>query len=285
MPSATKNDESTSAVNGAGIGAANGATDLIPIPGFRLLEKLGEGAAAAVYRAMQQSPLREVAIKVLTPGQSVCAFRRESRLMAALAHAHVVAIHGFGETPRGPYLVMDYIGGTSLRSLMEPGRPWPVDQTVRVVSAIGSALSHIHAQDILHLDLKPENVLYGANGQIKITDFGLAQSRIEADAPAELGLAQGTVHYGAPEQRYGLPVDPRADLFALATLAYELLTGRLPGRVYVSARRANPAVPPALDDVLRQALARDRDERQSTIEEFVAAVRRAADDHQEPRCC
>src|SRR5262249_58080569 len=173
---------------------------------------------------------------------------------------------------------MAYVACSRLRSLMEPGLAWPVHQTVRVMSAIGSALSHIHAQGILHLDLKPENVLYGANGQIKVTDFGLAQSRIDADAPAELGLAQGTVDYGAPEQRYGLPVDPRADLFSLATLAYELLTGRLPGRVYVSARRANPAVSAALDDVLRRGLARDRDERQGSVEEFVVAVRRFADD-------
>src|SRR5262249_53740970 len=281
MLSPTKNHDSNAAngaANSAASSAANGAADQFQMPGFRLLEKLGEGGAGAVYRALQQAPLREVAIKVLTPGQSVCAFQRESRLMAALAHPHVIAIHGFGETRHGPYLVMDYVGGTSLRALMERGQAWPVHPTVRVISAIGSALSHIHAQGILHLDLKPENVLYGANGQIKVTDFGLAQSRIDADAPAELGLAQGTVDYGAPEQRYGLPVDPRADLFSLATLAYELLTGRLPGRVYVSARRANPAVPDTLDDVLRRALARDRDERQASVEEFLAAVHRAADD-------
>jgi serine/threonine protein kinase len=280
MLSATKDD---GLVDGANrVKDANGAADYLQIPGFRLLEKLGEGGAGAVYRALQQSPRREVAIKVLTPGQSVSAFERESRLMAALAHPHVVAIHGFGETPDGPYLVMDYIGGTSLRSLMEPGQPWPVDRTIRVISAIGSALAHIHTQGILHLDLKPENVLCGADGEIKITDFGLARSRIDAERPAELGRTQGTIDYGAPEQRYGLRVDARADLFALATLAYELLTGRLPGRVYVPARHANAAVPAALDDILRQALARDRDGRQACVEDFVAAVRHAADDCSEP---
>jgi serine/threonine protein kinase len=247
------------------------------IPGYRLLEKLGEGGMGAVYRAASDASGGEVAIKVLTPDQSIRAFRRETQLMASLAHPHLVAIHACGETADRYYLVMEYIAGSSLRTRMTPGRPWPLEQAIDVVTAIGQALAYMHGQGVLHLDLKPENVLCGAAGQIKVTDFGLSQPRVDAARPAGLEVAQGTVDYCAPEQRYGLPVDPRADLFALGTLTYELLAGRLPGRVFAPARRANPDLPPALDDVLRQALARDRDERQATIEEFVQALRRAAE--------
>ena len=247
------------------------------IPGYRLLEKLGEGGMCAVYRAADEATAAEVAIKVLTADQSVRAFRRETQLMASLAHPHVVAIYAFGETADHYYLVMEYVAGTSLRARMAAGQPWSLERTLQVVTTVGQALVHMHAQGILHLDLKPENVLCGNKGEIKVTDFGLSQPRVDAARPTGLEVAQGTVDYCAPEQRYSLPVDPRADLFALATLTYELLTGWLPGRVFAPARRANPAVPPALDDVLRRALARDRDERQASVEEYVHALRRAAE--------
>ena len=268
---------------GSGNGSATGYPETdsqdaqFQIPGFRLLEKLGEGGMGAVYRASNEATAAEVAIKVLTPDQSIRAFRRETQLMASLAHPHLVAIHAFGETADRYYLVMEYVAGTSLRARMTPGQPWAVEQTLNVAIAIGQALAYMHGRGVLHLDLKPENVLCGRDGAVKVTDFGLSQPRVDAARPAGLEVAQGTVDYCAPEQRYGLPVDPRADLFALATLTYELLAGRLPGRVYAPTRRTNPATPPALDEVLRQGLARDRDERQATIEEFVQALRRAAE--------
>src|SRR5438552_2343173 len=150
------------------------------IPGFRLLEKLGEGGMGAVYRASNEATAAEVAIKVLTPDQSIRAFRRETQLMASLAHPHLVAIHAFGETADRYYLVMEYVAGTSLRARMAPGQPWTVARTLELVTAIGQALAHMHGQGILHLDLKPENVLCGSAGQIKVTDFGLSQPRVDA---------------------------------------------------------------------------------------------------------
>ena len=137
-----------------------------------------------------------------------------------------------------------------------------------MLDAVAGALSHIHAQGVLHLDLKPENILCGRDGSLKITDFGLARPIRLADAFAPLGAAQGTLDYSAPEQLYGLPVGPRADLFALATLAYEMLTGRLPGRVFVPATRHNPLLRTAINPVLQKGLARAADERQASVEEF-----------------
>src|SRR2546430_7741551 len=146
---------------GSGNGSATGYPETdsqdaqFQIPGFRLLEKLGEGGMGAVYRAASEATGAEVAIKVLTPDQSARAFRRETQLMASLAHPHVVAIHAFGDTGDRYYLVMEYVAGTSLRTGMTPGRPRTVDQTLGVVTAIGQALAYMHGQGVLHLDLKP----------------------------------------------------------------------------------------------------------------------------------
>ncbi len=268
------------------------------IPGYDLLEPIGEGGMGIVYRARQHQPARTVAIKFLTPlpthQMSLQAFERESRLMAALHHPNVVTIFDCGQIASRHYLVMEYVNGPSLRQLMEAGKPWPVPVALPVLDAIAGALAYIHQQGILHLDLKPENVLLASGGRqspvdtdssknatptgaspssladpsVKITDFGVALRRVDARTLSELGLAQGTIDYCSPEQRYGLPIDPRSDLFSLAILAYELLTGFLPGRVFASACARNPQLPAGMDAVLRRGLARDPDERYATVEEF-----------------
>jgi len=274
------------------------------------LEPIGAGGMGVVYRARQHQPPRTVAVKLLTPlpthQMSLQAFERESRLMAALNHPNVVTIYDCGQIDGRHYLVMEHVWGPSLRDLMQPEQPWPIERALPVLEAIAGALEYIHQQGILHLDLKPENVLLergkgeGGKGKedtagarrasslppssfplsplgVKITDFGLALRRVDARTLSELGLAQGTIDYCSPEQRYGLPIDPRSDLFSLAILAYELLTGHLPGRVFASACARNPLLPAHLDDVLRRGLARDPDERYASVEAFhrdlVAALR------------
>lgn len=242
------------------------------IPGFDLLERIGEGGMGVVYRALQHQPRRTVAIKLLTalPDRplNIQAFEREARLMASLHHPNVVTIFECGQIDGRHYLVMEYVSGPPLRSLMTPGQPWPIERAAPLLDRTARALSYIHDQGILHLDLKPENVLCVPDVGVKITDFGLALRRVDAWTLSDLGVVQGTIDYCPPEQRYGLPIDQRGDLFSLATIAYELLTGTLPGRVYVSACAKNAALPPGLDDVLGRGLARDPDERFQTVEQF-----------------
>lgn len=244
------------------------------IPGYLLLDKIGEGGMGEVYRAGQVGTPRTVAVKFLNPVPSAPhplpagGFQRELDLMGSLHHPNVAAIYDCGQIEGRFYLVMEYVSGTTLRAHMKPRKPWDVPWATLILEAIARALSYIHGRDILHLDLKPENVMCDDQGVIKITDFGLALSRVDAWTLSELGLAQGTLDYCSPEQRYGLPIDQRSDLFSLATLAYELLTGFLPSRVYVPATERNPQLPQAVNEVLRLGLMRDPDERYPVVELF-----------------
>jgi serine/threonine protein kinase len=241
------------------------------IPGYELIDKIGEGGMGEVFRATQLSLQRTVAIKFFHPEfDAPPAFQRESQLMAALAHPHVVTIHDCGQAEERHYLVMEYVDGSTLRTRMEPGQPWPVAQAISVLEAIAQALAYIHGRGILHLDLKPENVLCTSGGEVKITDFGLATPQVEARTLVDLASARGSPDYCAPEQRHGLPLDQRSDVFSLATLAYELLAGRLPSHVYVPATEDNSLLPPAVNEVLRRGLGRDPDERYGTVEELRA---------------
>jgi Tol biopolymer transport system component len=248
----------------------------LQIPGYDLLDLIGVGGMGEVHRATQLSLQRPVAVKFLRSlgddQARLSAFNRESRLMAALAHPHVVTIHDCGEIHQRHYLIMEYVDGSTLRAQMQPGCPWPREKAVEVLEAIAQGLSYIHDQGILHLDLKPENVLCTRTGAIKISDFGLAAPHVASSSSPDAGISQGTIDYCAPEQRHGLPVDERSDVFSLATLAYELLTGELPSRVYVPASSRNPKLPRAVDEVLRRGLARDADERFGTVKELRRAL-------------
>jgi serine/threonine protein kinase len=250
----------------------------LEIPGYQLLEPVGEGGTGRVYRALQLSLQRTVAIKLLRigPGRHpTIAFERESRLLASLAHPNLVTVFDCGQVKDHYYIVTEYIQGSTLRPMLKPGQPWTIQRAFSMLDRVASALSYIHAKGILHLDLKPENILCDSTGEPKIADFGLALSEIDAQAMAAAGEAQGTPDYCAPEQRFGLPTSERTDLFSLAVMAYELLTGSLPGRVYQSARQLNPLLPNKVDRVLQRGLARSQEDRLSSVEDFRRELQRS----------
>jgi hypothetical protein len=255
----------------------------LEIPGYQLLEPIGEGGMGKVYRALQISLQRTVAVKLLTVVQGqhfAIAFERESRLMASLAHPNLVTVFDCGQVKDHYYIVTELVHGPNLRPMIVPGQPWPIARACTVLDRIARALSYIHGKGILHLDLKPENILCDEQGEPKITDFGLALAVVDAQAAAEMGPSQGTLDYCAPEQRFGLLTSKRSDLFSLAVLAYELLTGDIPGRVYESACQINPHLPSKVDEVLRRGLARSPEDRFATVEEFrrdlIAAIQGGA---------
>ena len=245
--------------------------DAPSISGFEVLQKLGSGGMGEVFLARQLSLERTVAVKMLHPlaGAVPSASRhQESRLMAALAHPHVVAIHDCGHIGGRDYLVMEHVKGANLRDRMKPGAPWSPAKALPILDATADALAYIHSHEILHLDLKPENVLLDEQGRAKVTDFGLAVLDRQAHSLTADGVGYGTLDYCSPEQRYGLPVDARSDLFSLAALAYELLTGHVPSRVYRPASSFQRGLTPKVDDVLRRGLERNPDDRPKSVEEF-----------------
>ncbi|HYN88831.1 MAG TPA: protein kinase, partial [Ardenticatenaceae bacterium] len=245
---------------------------------YRLEGIIGEGGMATVYQAWDERLDRRVAVKLLRPQTTLSEaeaedFLREARTVARLNHPNVVAVHDAGVADGRPYLVMEFLPGQTLRQRLQAG-PLPVTEALRIVRALAGALEAAHAQGILHLDVKPENVLFGEGHDPKLSDFGVSRSLDDVAAP-DNGTILGTAAYIAPEVVAGQPPDGRADVYALGVVLYEMVTGQrpFPGGTPVeqAAQRMvtqpilphllNPSVPPRLGGILLRALARDPAER------------------------
>ncbi|MCU1282122.1 MAG: sps1F, partial [bacterium] len=264
------------------------------------MNELGEGAFARVYRALEKTSGRHVALKILKEGfagdaEVIERFRREVFAVASIDSPHVVKLHDFGMTGADVFIAMEYVQGPTLRELLR-GRPWSAEAARVVVGQIAQALSAAHAQGIVHRDLKPENVMLvkGAHGrQVKVLDFGLAklaaiESKLQLEPLTQAGMCFGTPQYMAPEQMQGRAASQSADLFALAVIAWEMLSGRLPWdgadprEVFHAVLRTppppleglHPTVKPeraALDRFFAAALAKTPEARPADASAFFAA--------------
>jgi len=235
---------------------------------------------ATVHRAVDEILEREVAVKLLhahlaTDPAFLDRFRREARAAAALAHPNVVAVHDWGETDEGAYLVLQLVDGPSLREVLRRrGRLTP-EQALGVLAPAAAGLGSAHRAGLVHRDVKPENLLLGADGQVHVTDFGLARAAASATSTFGADVLVGSPHYLSPEAVRGQPLDPRADVYALGVVLFECLTGRPPHEgdspfatavAHTSQRVPVPSsivdgVPPELDDLVLAATSHDPDER------------------------
>jgi tRNA A-37 threonylcarbamoyl transferase component Bud32 len=237
----------------------------------------------AVYKARQRTLDRIVALKVIRPAVAddpafAERFTREARALARLNHPHVVTIHDFGQTDGLYYLVMEYVDGTNLRTLIRDGRLSP-QEALAIVPPLCDALQYAHDEGIVHRDIKPENILLDQKGRVKIADFGLA--KLLGLGPADVTLtaahqAMGTLHYMAPEQlERPQTVDHRADIYSLGVTLYEMLTGELPlGRFAPPSRKVQVDV--RLDEVVLRALERDPEQRYQHASDVKSDVSRIA---------
>lgn len=246
---------------------------------YRLLELIGEGGMALVYKAEDSLLCRAVAVKILRPqyasdAEFVERFHREAKAAASLSHPNVVNIFDVGKEDNIDYIVMEYIPGDNLKNIIKRDAPMAVERALDITRQIGEALHHAHQRNIIHRDIKPHNILVTPEGQIKVTDFGIARA-ISASSFTQTGMVVGSVQYSSPEQVKGGVVGPQSDLYSLGCVLYELLTGTIPfqgdtsisiamqhlqGNL-VSIRELRPDIPPAVAKIVEQAMAKEITER------------------------
>lgn len=261
---------------------------------YRVRRLLGEGGMGLVFEAEDTDLLRPVALKVIRPElagspQAGQRFVREARALASLKHDHVVTIYQVGERRDVPFLAMEYLRGMPLDRWLDDGHKPSIDLTLRLGREIAAGLAAAHQRGIVHRDIKPANIwLEAPAGRVKILDFGLARSENHDVRITSPGIMLGSPAYMAPEQARGDGGDAASDLFSLGCVLYQLCTRRLPfpGATVTAVltalatetppppRAINPAIPPALEDLVVQLLARSPTDRPASARAVVAAIRR-----------
>ncbi|RLC83861.1 MAG: serine/threonine-protein kinase, partial [Chloroflexi bacterium] len=257
---------------------------------YRILEQIGTGGMATVYKAYQPAMERYVAVKVIAAHFAqdetfLRRFRREARAVAQLEHAHILPVHDYGEAEGRPYLVMRYLEAGTLKDRMAQ-RPLPFTEVNRIIGQVGSALDYAHRIGIIHRDVKPSNVLLDAEGDAFLTDFGLAKMLEASVQLTETGVGIGTPAYMSPEQGRGERVDHQADIYSLGVMLYEMVTGRPPYEAETPLavvikhiteplplpRSIRPDLPEEVERVILKALAKDPADRFQTAGEMVRAL-------------
>jgi serine/threonine protein kinase/tetratricopeptide (TPR) repeat protein len=283
---------------------------------FHIVEKLGAGGMGVVYKATDTRLDRSVALKFLPEGmsqdsQALERFRREAQAASALNHPGICTIYDIGEQDNTPFIAMEFIDGETLRQHIN-GKPLPIEQILDLGIQISAAIEAAHSKGIIHRDIKPSNVFVTKGGQAKVLDFGLAKlvnkavlgsspddtsSKTTEESISIVGIISGTPAYMSPEQVRGDDLDPRADIFALGLLLYEMATGRaafggrtggaiieaILTRTPESVRSLNPQVTPQMEDIINKCIEKDRDRRYASaaaVRADLLSVRRATESGQ-----
>lgn len=260
---------------------------------YEIIEKIGSGGMAVVYRGKDKKLDRYVTIKVLREEfigdeEFIERFRSEACSAARLSHPNIVRVYDVGEDGEINYIVMEYIHGDTLKTAIRKKAPFDSRSTINVAIQIASALSQAHKAHIVHRDIKPQNILVGTDGVVKVTDFGIARAA-RATTMTTTANAAGSVHYFSPEQARGGYVDEKSDIYSLGITMFEMITGVLPfqGNNSVSIalkhineelpdiRQYNPNCTPSLEGIIKKATMKKADERYASIDLMLADLMRA----------
>lgn len=253
---------------------------------YEILEQVGGGGMALVYRARDLYLNRTVAIKILreqltSDEEFVSRFRREAQAVASLSHNNIVSIYDVGHVNNIYYLVMEMVEGQNLKKIIKEKGPLPLERAVDIAKQICDALEHAHEHQIIHRDIKPHNIIITNGGVVKVTDFGIARA-VSTATVTHTGNIMGSVHYFSPEQARGEIADERSDIYSLGVVIYEMLTGELPfdgespisialkkiQNDPVSPRQLNSEISEALEKVILLAMDKDPHKRFQTVAEL-----------------
>ncbi len=260
---------------------------------YELNHLIARGGMAEVYRAHDRLLDRPVALKVLFPELSVDRsfverFRREAQAAANLSHPNIVPVFDWGEDTGTYFIVMEYIDGRPLSSILKSAGPLSAERTADIGAHVAAALGYAHKHGVIHRDVKPGNVLITDDGHVKVTDFGIARAINTEESLTQTGAVMGTATYFSPEQAEGLGVDARSDIYSLGVVLFEMVTGRPPflgeSPVAVASkhvrdhppapRELNPQIPPTFEAIILKSMAKEPAHRYATAEDLRADLLR-----------
>jgi serine/threonine-protein kinase len=257
---------------------------------YQIVSEIGRGGMAVVYKAFDPGLQRHIALKVLSPrlatdDQIIRRFEREATTAANLKHPNIVVIHDVGSADGFQFLVMELLEGRTLREEIRAVGALPLTRVAPITAQVASALDYAHQRDLIHRDVKPSNIILGANDHATLTDFGLVRA-MSGSRLTEVGSALGTLDYMPPEQLTGEEIDWRSDVYSLGVVVFESLTGQMPFSAdtpYTLMRKVMyepppplshvvPQLPTAVDRAVAHALAKSPTDRFRTAGEFASAL-------------
>ena len=258
---------------------------------YEIIEKVGTGGMADVYKAKCHRLNRNVAIKVLKPEYSddqtfVSKFRGEAQSAAGLSHPNIVNVYDVGDDGNLHYIVMELVEGITLKSFIERKGKLEIKEAVGIAIQIAQGMEAAHANHIIHRDIKPQNIIISREGKVKVTDFGIAKA---ASPNTITSNAMGSVHYISPEQARGGYSDEKSDIYSLGVTLYEMLIGKVPfeGDNAVSVallhiqgeatplRQLDPTIPPSLDKIVQKCMQKKPERRYLSASEFIQDLKRS----------
>ena len=254
---------------------------------YRLLSPLGAGGMAVVYKAQDLALGRLVAVKILREPLTgdpdfLARFQQEARSAANLAHPNIVTVHDFGRDGGRNYIVMEYIEGKDLKTLIKEGAPFKVDRALDIAIQICAGIGYAHRSGLVHCDVKPQNILVTPDGRVKVTDFGIAKALASLQPGETTDIVWGSPQYYSPEQAAGEMPTPASDVYSLGVVMYEMLAGRLPFVASTQPALAmmhlrdepprltlfNPALPETLERIVHKVMAKEPSARYRTADQL-----------------
>ena len=258
---------------------------------YRLIDRIGSGGMSVVYRAQDLSLGRTVAVKVLNDNLTddegfLRRFQREAHAAANLSHPNIVTVHDIGQDDDRHFIVMEFVDGRTVKQLVrlqnQQGQPLSISRALDLAAQICAGIGYAHRANLVHCDVKSQNILVTRDDRVKVADFGIARALSEATQHTADSQIWGTPHYFAPEQAAGQPASPASDVYAIGVVLFELLTGRLPFIAETHTALAlkhmheppprpsqfNPAVPPQLDQILQKVMSKEPAARYRTADQF-----------------